>query len=111
MGQPWEFKTANKNQILADAFDTSSGHRHDGTDSRVTKYYTKAVGTQSTTVASASVTLASIAATDIVVATPIYCGTAAYITTIAITASTGFLATFNTTPGNATISYAVFSAT
>jgi hypothetical protein len=54
------------------------------------------------------VSLTSIAATDVVVANVVAWATAAYVTSLAITAGTGFIVTLNTDPGNATISYAVF---
>lgn len=106
----WNFDRRDKQSLYEELFDITTGHRHDGTDSRVVAYQTVAAGQVGTALTSVSIALASIVATDAVVANVMTYITASYVAKIAITAGTGFLVTLNAAPGTATISYAVFRA-
>ena len=107
---PYNFDYYNQNWLLEKIFDISIGHHHDGTDSRKTDYSTVKAGIQAMTCATQLVSLAAIAATDVVVANVISYATAAYVSKLTITAGTGFLITLNTDSGPASVSYAVFKA-
>lgn len=112
MTTPYLIKGAygDKNQVLADFMDVTTGHHHDGVDSAVVAYRTVVAGIYSydaaggTTVA---VAVASIVATDIVLAQFAATATAAYVLSYAITAGTGFAITSSAAIGKATLSYCV----
>jgi hypothetical protein len=114
MAKGYIFPSNNLNDTLDKAFDTSSGHSHNGTDSRKisTSNITGIVGAgkQGFLATTCTVALAAIAATDVVVANVVAYATTAYVTKVAITAGTGFVVTLNQDAGNATISYLVFNA-
>ena len=71
-------------------------------------YLAPITGRQACTGATCAVACATIAATDVVLTQAEAVVTASYIYSIAITAGTGFVASFNTSPGSATVNYAVF---
>ena len=106
----WDIDRRDKNQLLEEILDITTGHSHDGTDSRKTAYSTVKAGIQAMTCATQLVSLTTIAAADIVLANIISYATAAYVAKLTITASTGFLITLNTDSGPASVSYAVFKA-
>ena len=74
----------------------------------VLAYLAPITGRQACTGATCAVTLATIAATDVVLTQAEACVTSAYILYNTITAGTGFVTTFSTSPGSATVNYAVF---
>ena len=116
MAAKWSWDWWNRNALFTEIFDTTTGHHHDGTDSRQSatlSYVTLLAGRQlfadSTT---CTVALATIAAADDVIAQVTSFATSCYVTKIAITAVTGFIATVNTDPGaDASLSYVVHRST
>ena len=104
----YEFETPDQNAMLNQAFNPTSGHNHDGTSTKRIPYSQVVAGTQGFLASTCTVAVASIAATDVVLANVIAYATSAYVTKIAISAGVGFVVTLNQSTGNATISYAVF---
>lgn len=111
MSTPYIFDYFDKNGLLAYIFDTVTGHNHDGSNSKKVANSTVSAGLQGTNGSTATIALAAVAATDIIVANVVSYATTAYVTKIDITAGTGFVVTLNQAPGSATVSYAVFKST
>jgi len=82
--------------------------RDGGDKDVVLDYLAPITGRQACTGATCAVVLATIVATDVVLTQAEAVVTASYIYSIAITAGTGFVVSFNTSPGTATVNYAVF---
>lgn len=74
----------------------------------VLDYLAPVTGRQACTGATCAVVLATIAATDVVLAQQEAAATATYIQYVTITAGTGFVVTLNASPGSSTINWAVF---
>ena len=108
MSSKYLFPNPDVNAELNRAFDTSTGHNHDGVSTRAIPYAPVAAGIQGCLASTCTVAVAAIAATDIVLANVIAYATTAYINKIVISAGVGFVAYFSTDTGNATISYGVF---
>jgi len=109
----WNIDRRDKNQLMEEIFDTTTGHHHDGTDSRKNPYNTVVAGLASivNNTVTFSVAVASIAASDIVVTSMQNIGaTVAYVSKAIITAGTGFVITMNTACTGASVAYAVFKA-
>jgi len=111
MTTPYLFDGPNEHGLMKEIFDLSEGHNHDGANSRKVENSTLKAGVQGFLVTTCTVALATIEATDIVLASVIAFATTAYVTKVVISAGVGFVVTVNQDPGNATISYAVFKAT
>ena len=109
----WNFDRRDKNQLLEEIFDITTGHRHNGTDSRKNPYSTVVAGLASivNNTTTFSVSVASIAAADLVVTSMQNIGaTAAYVAKAIITAGTGFVITMSQACIGASVAYAVFKA-
>ena len=103
----------NPKQDIEDAFNTSSGHDHDGTNSKRTAYDTVIAGISSQdagTTTSIAISAANVGATDAALAQCISTSTAGYVTQCAVAAGVGLIVRFSAAVGLATVSYCVFKA-
>lgn len=115
MTTPYKFDWWDQNARFREIFDLTSGHNHDGINSRLdatlayaTLKNAKISFADSTT---CTVALSTIAATHVVLAQVTDYASTAYVTKIVITPGTGFIATVDTDPGaNASLSYSVLNA-
>lgn len=120
MSHPYLFgKDVDLNGLLGKIFDISTGHRHDGADSRYIAGRALKVGNVAATTsgtAAAGIFDTVVALTDIEASDVVCCQlrssatVAAYITYVTVTAGTGFTVYTNAST-RATISYAVFKVT
>jgi hypothetical protein len=120
MSNPYLFgKDADIMGLLGKIFDISTGHRHDGADSRYVPGRALVVANQALTTSGTAaagifdtvVSVPTIEATDVVHCQLRSSATlAAYITYVTVTAGTGFTV-YTSAATRATLSYAVFKVT
>ena len=96
------------------ALDVTTGHDHDGTDSKLIPYMTYKAGYQSDTNATIdaviTIPVAAMRASDVVLANVVYYETVSYIITTAMASTAAITVTMNTNCGKVTIAYAVLRA-
>lgn len=110
----FNFDRRDKQTLYEEIFDITTGHHHDGTDSRLTALQTYAAGYQSDTNATIdaviTIPVAAMRASDVVLANVVHYETASYIITTAMASTAAITVTMNTNCGKVTIAYAVLRA-